>query len=506
MEILTPSQIKELDRYTIIHEPVSSVDLTERAAGKVVEELKKRWLPDTRFVLFAGPGNNGGDTLAVARLLHHEGYRIQAYLFNPSGRLSEDCLTNKNRLEALGEDLLTEVSSQFLFPELEERDVIVDGLFGIGLHRPLSGGYAGLVKKINECPNFTVSIDMPSGLMSEDNGNNDLSAIIRAHLTLTFHTPKLAFFFTENQPYIGELQVLDIGLLTEGMSAGESGISLTETEDIRQTLRPRDPFAHKGSMGHALLVSGQYGMAGAAILAAKACLRSGAGKLTIHTPGVNNNILQCSIPEAILSHDTSDTRITAVAPTYGFQALAIGPGIGTHEDTAEVVHSLIRNHPDSIVLDADALNILGNHPEWIPEIPKETILTPHPKELENLVGHCTDSYDRMTRTRNFAIKMQLYVVIKGHYSMICTPSGRVLINPTGNAGMATAGSGDVLTGLLAGLLAQGYTPSETCLLGVYLHGLAGDIACEQLGEEGLMASDIADAIPRAYKLLKRTTT
>ena len=239
------------------------------------------------------------------------------------------------------------------------------------------------------------------------------------------------------------------------------------------------------------------------MLAAKACLRSGVGKLTVHTPDMNNNILQCSVPEAILSHDISDMIVSKAIGTYNYDALAIGPGLGTHEETAEAVRTFIRNHPGEMVLDADALNILAAHPEWKADIPQDAILTPHPKELDNLAGTSQDSYSRLSKARELAIKLQLYVVLKGHYTMICTPTGRVFINPTGNAGMATAGSGDVLTGILTALLAQGYPAGEACRLGVYLHGVAGDIACEEWGEEGMVASDIIKAIPRAFKRLKK---
>ena len=505
MKILTASQFKELDKYTIEHEPVASVDLMERAAKAIVTELEKRWKTTTRFIIFAGPGNNGGDALAVARMLCQDGYPTQTFLFNITGRLSNDCLENKKRLEKLSRANFTEISSQFSFPETGENDVIIDGLFGTGLNKPLDGGYAGLVKRINTCRAKVVSIDVPSGLMAEDNSHNNPAAIVCADLTLTIQLPKLAFFFAENQKYIGEVQALDIRLHPDGLAAIDSSVAVIEEPEVRQILKPRDPFAHKGAMGHALLVSGQYGMAGATVLAARACLRGGAGKLTVHTPDMNNSILQCCVPEAILSHDLSDIRVSKAISTYDYDALAIGPGLGTHEDTAEAVHQFIRNHPGEMVLDADALNILGRHRDWISEIPQDTILTPHPKELENLVGACTDSYDRMAKARELSIKMQIYVIVKGHNSMICTPTGRVFINPTGNAGMATAGSGDVLTGLLAALLSRGYSANEACRLGVFLHGLAGDIACERFGEESLTASDIIDAIPEAIKRLKGQT-
>lgn len=503
MKILTSAQLKELDKYTIEHEPISSIDLMERTAVAITKELLKRWNRHTRFIIFAGPGNNGGDALAVARLLEREGVEdIQAYLFNITGRLSDDCLTNKKRLELCRNVTFTEISSQFVFPEINQEDVIIDGLFGTGLNKPLSGGYAGLTKKINESKAKKVSIDIPSGLMCEDNTYNQLNHIIHADLTLTIQLPKLAFFFAENQKYIGEVKIMDIHLHPEGLKQIESSIVINSQEDIKKFLKKRHAFSHKGTMGHALLVAGSYGMAGASVLAAKACLRSGIGKLTIHTAELNNDILQISVPEAIISHDISDILISKAIPTYDYDAMGIGPGIGTDQETAEAVKDFIQNHPNELVIDADALNILGNHPDWIALLPQDSILTPHPKELENLVGQCQNSYERMTRARELAIRSQIYIIIKGHFTLICTPTGRILINPTGNAGMATAGSGDVLTGILTGLLAQGYTAHEACLLGVYLHGLAGDIASGKLGEETMLASDIINAMPAAFKVLK----
>lgn len=504
MKILTSVQLKELDKQTIANEPISSIDLMERAATVLTEEIRRRWTADTRFIVFAGPGNNGGDALAVSRMLCISGYKVETYLFNITGRLSDDCTVNKKRLEETEGSQLSEITSQFAFPDTKKEDIIIDGLFGTGLNKPMTGGFAGIAQRINSCPATIVSIDMPSGLMSEDNTSNNPSAIVHADLTLTIQLPKLAFFFAENHQFTGEIKVLDIGLHPESLHEMESSITVIEEEEIRRLMKPRNPYAHKGNMGHALLVCGQYGMAGAAILAAKACLRSGVGKLTIHTAEINNDILQCSVPEAILSHDVSDIIVSKAINTYDYNVIAVGPGLGTNEETAEAVRTFIRNHPREMVLDADALNILGIHPEWLPELPQDCILTPHPKELENLVGFCSNSYERMVKSRDLAIKLQLYIIVKGHHTMICTPGGRVMINSTGNAGMATAGSGDVLTGILAGLLARGYTSEEACRLGVYLHGLAGDAARDQWGEESMTAGDIVQSLPEAFRRLGKT--
>lgn len=502
MKILTSVQLKAVDRYTIEQEPVKSIDLMERVSVAMTRELLSRWPVQTRFVVFAGPGNNGGDALAIARLLYKAGAEdMSVFLFNVSGRLSEDCHANMLRLKDCRHVRFEEITTHFDFPDISAEDVIIDGLFGTGLNKPLSGGYAGLTQKINEAKAKKVSIDIPSGLMCEDNTYNVMTGVVKADLTLTVQMPKLSFFFPENQRFVGEVVAVDARLHPEAIRQAESSIYLLETEDVKKMLRPRPVFAHKGTMGHALIVSGSYGMAGATVLCARACLRSGVGKLTVHIPELNNNIMQCTVPEAIISHDMSDIIISKAIPTADFDALGIGPALGTEDETAEALKDFISHHDGALVVDADALNILGGHPDWLKLLPKDSILTPHPKELDNLVGQCQDSYDRLMKARALAVNLQVYIIVKGHNSMICTPAGRIIINPTGNAGMATAGSGDVLTGMLTGLLARGYMAGEACQIGVYLHGLAGDIAKERYGEESLVAGDIIDSIPAAFKQL-----
>ena len=499
MKIFTAAQIRELDKYTIEHEPIRSIDLMERVARTLTAAIMARWSVDVPVVVFAGPGNNGGDALAVARMLADQNYQVQTYLFNISGKLSADCAENKQRLiTKRGRPLLTEVTQEFDPPQLEKGMLVVDGLFGSGLNKPLAGGFASLVKYINASQAQVVSIDVPSGLMTEDNSYNVRANIIRADVTLTLQHQKLSFLFPEYQQFIGDLQVLDIGLSQEGIEKTDAQYTLVDESDIHRLLKPRDPFAHKGMMGHGLLVAGSYGMAGAAVLAARACLRSGAGKLTVHTPRRNVNILQQSVPEAVLHIDHEETTFSEAMPTEGFQALAIGPGLGTSEQTAIAMVAQIRRAQCPVVADADALNIFATKHAWLQQLPKGIILTPHPKELERLEGQCTDSYERLSKARMLAERLQGYVILKGHHTAVCMPDGHIVFNSTGNAGMATAGSGDVLTGILLGLLARGYQQSEACILAVYLHGLAGDLAAKKLGEESLMASDIISYLPKAF--------
>lgn len=503
MKIFTSAQIKELDRYTIEHEPIPSIDLMERAAKALTRAITDVWSNTVPVVVFAGPGNNGGDALAVSRLLAEQGYQVSVYLFNISGHLAEECAANKRRLvEARRVKEFIEVTQEFDPPRLEKGMLVVDGLFGSGLNKPLAGGFASLVKYINSSSAEIVSIDVPSGLMTEDNTYNVRANTIRANLTLTLQQPKLAFLFPENQVFIGQLRVLDIRLSQEGIEKIEANYTVLEESEIRAMLLERDPFAHKGQMGHALMIAGSYGMAGAAILATRACLRAGVGKVTVHTPKKNRDILQIAVPEAVLQFDPEETIFSEAVETEDFNALGIGPGLGQSEATAIPLIAQLRRATCPVVVDADALNILASHRAWLQQLPKGIILTPHAKEFDRMEGHSADSYERLTKARHLAERIQGYVILKGRYTAICMPDGHVVFNPTGNAGMATAGSGDVLTGIITALLARGYKTEDACIVGVYLHGLAGDLAARDLGEESLIAEDIIRYLSRAFKRLK----
>ena len=503
MKIFTSAQIHELDRYTIEHEPIKSVDLMERAAKAITRAVAEEWTTHTPVVVFAGPGKNGGDALAVARLLTNEGYKVRTYLFNITNHLSDDCVTNRQRLlDGRHAKDFTEITAKFDPPELTADTLVIDGLFGSGLNKPLAGGFASLVKYINQSPAKVVSIDVPSGLISEDNTYNVRANIIHATLTLTLHEKKLAFLFGDAQQFIGRLKVLDIRLSQEYIQKTEAQYYVLEESDVRSRLLHRDDFAHKGNMGNALIVAGSYGMSGAAILATRACLRSGAGKVTVHTPKKNYGVMQISVPEAVLHMDHEETAFTEAVDTDGFDALGIGPGLGCQETTAIAMIAQIRRAQCPIVADADALNILASHRAWMQQLPKGIIMTPHPKELDRLTGSPANAdFERLHRTRELAQSLQAYIILKGHNSALCLPDGQVVFNPTGNSGMATAGSGDVLTGIITALLARGYHQHNACIVGMYLHGLAGDIAVKTLGKESLTASDIIDYLPHAFKHL-----
>ena len=504
MKIFTAAQIHELDNYTITHEPIKSIDLMERAAKTITRAIMDEWTDRTPMVIFAGPGNNGGDSLAVARLLAEENYKVSVYLFNIHNKLSDDCAANKQRLiDSKRVGHFTEVTLNFDPPELTEDMVVIDGLFGSGLNKPLIGGFASLVKYINQCPAKVVSIDIPSGLMCEDNTYNIHSNIIRADLTLTLQQKKLSMMMADCQKYIGRLRVLDIRLSKEYIDKTEANCRILEEQDVRRLLMPRDDFAHKGAMGNALIIAGSYGMAGAAVLATRACLRSGVGKVTVHTPRRNYLVMQTAVPEAVMQMDHEETYFSESVDSTDFDALGIGPGLGLVENTAIALIGQIRRTSCPIVADADALNILANHQAWMQQLPSGIIMTPHPKEFDRMAGSTSNNdYERLIRAQQMAEHIKGDIILKGHHSALCMPDGHIVFNATGNSGMATAGSGDVLTGILTALLARGYDKGTACQLGMYLHGLAGDLAAKEVGKESLVASDIIQFLPKAFLKLE----
>lgn len=502
IKIFATDKIKELDQYTIQNEPISSIDLVERAATVFMHEFCRRYSKQIRIVIFAGQGNNGADALAIARLLIDEGYRVETYLFNPTEHLSYDCELNKQRLLGMDKIEFTEVKDNFVPPTLGDRDVVIDGLFGSGLNRPLSGGFPALVNYINQSGATVVAIDIPSGLFGEDNRNNESESIIQADLTLTFSFPKLAFFLPENEPYVGEWKVLDISLDPYIVENTPTSYSLVEEEDMAAVFQPRSRFSHKGTFGHALLIAGSQGKMGAALLSARACVRSGAGLLTVHIPQRGEQIMQTAFPEAMLSFDPHPDYFTAVPDTSAYSAIGIGPGLGQHLESAVALERILQPTGKPVVLDADALNLIASNKDLLTRIPPHSILTPHPKEFDRIAGESNNSYERLIKAQTFAIEHKLIVVLKGAYTAICTPLGNVYFNDSGNPGMATAGSGDVLTGIILGLLAQGMEPETAAVSGVFLHGTAGDLAAIYRSEESMVAGDIIEMLGKAFKQIK----
>lgn len=503
IKIFSTDKVRGLDKYTIQHEPISSIDLVERAATVFTSEFCRRYSKQTRIIVFAGQGNNGADALAISRMLADAGYRVETYLFNPTMRLSDDCELNKQRLLNMENIEFTEVVvGDFVAPELDERDVVIDGLFGSGLNRPLTGGFASVVKYINQSNATIVAIDIPSGLFGEDNRTNDPESIIRADLTLTFAFPKLAFLLPENTEYVGEWKVLDIFLHPDIIESTPTQFMQVTEDVIANVFQPRNRFAHKGTYGHALLIAGSRGKMGAAVLSARACLRSGAGLLTVHIPQRGEQILQTALPEAMVDLDPHQEHFTYVSDIKPFTAIGIGPGLGKHQDSAKTLEHLLQSTDNPFVIDADALNLIAENKEMIKRIPAGSILTPHPKEFDRLTGESNTSYERLMKAQAFAVDHQVSVVLKGAYTATCTPTGNIYFNNSGNPGMATAGSGDVLTGIILGLFAQGFEPETAAVAGVFLHGTAGDLAAVYRSEESMIAGDITDMLGKAFKQIK----
>jgi len=504
MKFFTTSQIAELDKYTITNEPIEAIDLMERASEQLLHWITSHFDATHRIAVFAGPGNNGGDALAVSRMLSDEDYKVEVFIPDSGKKFTDSFLINLDRLKNQLEVKTINWEIDGPLPELQDYDLILDGLFGSGLSRPLSGFPATLVKYLNHSGLPIISIDVPSGLMGEDNNGNDPEAIIRATNTLTFQFPKLSFFFRENERFTGQWEVLPIGLHPTAIDQTQTPWNYSDLPSMVAILKPRGKFSHKGTFGHALLVAGSYGKMGAAVLASKGCLRSGVGLLTIHIPKSGNQILQIAVPEAMVSMDKSENLISGISNLTGYKAIGIGPGIGKANQTAMALELLLENYHAPLVVDADAINILSENPEMMELLPEGSILTPHPLEFERLAGHAESDFARLAQAISFARIHRIVLILKGAYTAIVLPDGNCWFNSTGNPGMATGGSGDVLTGILTGLLAQGYTSAEAALLGVYLHGLSGDLAVSGtcLSQESLLAGDIADQLGKAFMLLK----
>ncbi|MFT5749769.1 MAG: hydroxyethylthiazole kinase-like uncharacterized protein yjeF [Ancylomarina sp.] len=502
MKIFCSKQIAEVDAYTVLNEPITSVDLMERAALTLFEWVFEQYTLHQDFIIFVGPGNNGGDGLALARMLAEAKFEVEVYLIKISKELSPDCQINLERLNSLSHVSISEITKVDDFPSISEKSVVIDALFGSGLSRPLSGFVKDLVKLINASKAELIAIDIPSGLFGEDNSSNDLTNCIHSDYTLSFQFPKLSFLFPENAECVGAWEILPIGLHPEIVEKLPSPYQLMDESYIRGLLKSRSRFSHKGTYGHGLLISGSYGKMGAAILASKAALRSGLGLLSTHIPRLGYDIMQTAVPESMVSIDRSDIIFTEYPELENFDAIGVGPGIDTKCNSIRALEELIEECVKPMVLDADALNIIGANKELNGLLPKGTILTPHMKEFERILGKSNGAFDRNEKQRTFSKEQSVVMVLKGAFTAITDEKGRCYFNPTGNSGMATAGSGDVLTGIILSLLAQGYSSLHAALIGVYVHGLAGDLAAEEIGQDALIASDIVNFLPYAWKKIR----
>lgn len=504
MKIFSAAQLKKWDAYTIEHEPISSVNLMERAATACCKWLIGKNFGTFHFRIFCGKGNNGGDGLAIARMLIAHTCVVSVYITENGNKGTADFLTNLERLQGLTTDIHY-IQSEDFFPVMQETDIVIDALFGTGLHKPPEGLNKALIEHINQSNCTVVSIDMPSGLYADKSSNGN--SVIDATITLSFQLYKTAFLLPENEDHCGDVHLLHIGLHTEFEENEEPVFECLDEIMMKGIYKPRKKFAHKGHYGHAALLCGSAGMMGAAVLSSMACLRSGAGKLTAIIPNCGYGILQSTVPEAMCLV-FGDEYLLPVAKTDKFTALGVGPGIGIYPSHKKLLAQIFNQTQKPLVIDADALNIIAENKELVSHIPPRSIMTPHPKEFERLFGKADPSclpdrqgFERLELAKQKSVEHQLYIVLKGHNSFISTPDGKGYFNTTGNAGMATAGSGDVLTGMLTGLLAQGYSPLDSCLLGVYLHGLAGDIAAAEYSQEAMLAGDIIDCLGEAFKRL-----
>lgn len=500
VKVLTAAQLKEADAYTIEHEPVAAIDLMERAAQQCAGWISKHFSTQQPVSVFCGNGGNGGDGLAIARLLSEAQFYVSVYILE-SGKLgTPEFQTNLERLHATLV-AVNYIQSEDHFPPIDKASLVVDALFGFGLSRPLEGMSAALVNHLNDSGAAIISIDLPSGLFADRSSAGNV--VIKAQHTLSFQCYKLALLVADNAAFIGDVQILPIGLHKDFIARVNTPFQTIDAAMVKQTFRPRQRFAHKGTFGHTLLVGGSYGKIGALVLAASAGLQSGTGLVTTYAPKCGYSILQTAIPEAMALSDSDEIKLTnAELDTAPFSAMGIGPGMGTAPETEIFLYELLKKFQKPVVIDADALNLLAKAPEQLKQLFKNTILTPHPKEFERLFGTCRTDLERIDRALENAAAYNIIIVLKGHHTFIALPDGSGYFNTTGNAGMAKGGSGDSLTGIIASLLAQRYPPRDAALLGVYLHGRAGDYASAEKGEEACTPRDLIAHISSAFREIK----
>ena len=466
----------------------------ETACHAVSTWITQNYYPNTKFGIVCGTGNNGGDGLGIARLLMDAGYGVEVFVVRGEAPETDDFKTNLQRLSTKVH--VNDISEQVPDGLFATSDVIIDAVFGSGLSRPAAAIYADVIVYINGLNAIRISIDTPSGLMADKPSEG---AIVKAAYTLTFQIPKLAFFFPQYHEYVGTWVLLDIGLHKDFLKDVETSYNYFTRKNVRKILRVRSRFDHKGKFGHALLISGGKGKMGAAILAARAALRGGLGLLTLHVPGVGYQIIQTAVAEAMVSIDPHQELVSACPSLESYNAIGVGPGIGSARETVKALSEVLQRSTVPAVIDADALNILGSNRELLQLVIPGSILTPHPKEFERLVGPWKNDFERMEKEKRLAKDLKSVIVLKGAFTSIASPAGEVSFNSSGNPGMAKGGSGDVLTGILTSLLAQGYDSLQAAQLGVFLHGFAGDLAAYEKGMNGMIPSDLIEYLPEAFK-------
>ncbi|GAB5472069.1 MAG: bifunctional ADP-dependent NAD(P)H-hydrate dehydratase/NAD(P)H-hydrate epimerase [Maribacter sp.] len=495
MKIFSAEQIYAADKFTIEKQQITTDELMERSAVQIFNWIHTRMQgAQVKIHLFCGIGNNGGDGIALARHLQEHGYNIAVYVVNYSKKRSKDFLINLERLKA------RKVWPEFLdadhkLPEIGRDDIIVDAIFGIGLNRPPADWVVQLMGHLHSSEAFILSVDIPSGLYT-DRLSADKNSIVRSNFVLSFQAPKLIFFLPETGVYSNQWELLDIGLDPEFLMTTDTDYELIGKNEVLPFYIPREKFSHKGTYGHALLIGGSKGKIGAVLLATRACLNAGSGLVTAYVPECGYLPLQTGLPEAMVITE-GENFISKIEFGLSPTVIGIGVGLGMDKATAKAFSDLLKTNEVPMVIDADGLNMLSEHPSMLDDIPGQSVLTPHPKELERLIGEWADDFDKLEKTKAFSKKYNCIVVIKGAHS-ITVYGDKGYVNTTGNPGMATAGSGDVLTGIISGFLAQGYEPLKAALFGVYLHGRAGDIAVEHTGYQSLTASAINETIGMAF--------
>lgn len=496
MKILSIEDIREADKVTVKKQKISSAELMERAALRCSEWIAARFARTTRICVLSGPGNNGGDGAAIARILHQEGYHCELVLISTSSNLSHDLNLN---IERLPEGV---VYRQNKWDDaLAACDLILDCIFGTGVSRKIDGLFKEVIEAANGSGKFILSIDIPSGLPAYPQKPEKDDTIIQATHTLSFQCPKLAFLFPSSYKFCGEFTIIDIGLDREFLNSCGSNNFFTTADDVRSVIPVRKKFSHKGDHGHALLIAGSFGKAGAAVLAANAAIHTGCGLLTVASPECNHVILQTAVPESMYLR-SGNVAVDELPELSAYDAIAVGPGLTASQSATLLMKKLIQDTQVPLVLDADAINILAENKTWLAFLPSLSILTPHPKEFERIAGKADDDFQRYEMAKELAQKNNLIVVLKGAHTAICCPDGKVYFNSSGNPGLAKGGSGDALTGMILSLLAQGLPPVNAAVAGVYLHGLAADLALEGSAEASLTPGEVIRSIGKAFTSLK----
>jgi len=498
MKVLNQEQIRWVDEQTLLYQNLSPMELMYGAVHQLYKHIKLLPVfdPLKPVYIFAGSGNNGGDGIGLARLMGEEGMSVS--LFHCDSKTpSDENQSMRQQIPHRKHVTVHQIQTKEDFPRIDPSGLIIDAIFGHGINRPADGVWLELIRYINTLPNKVISIDIPSGLNPDREMEN--ATMVHADYTLTVGHPKLTFFFPDLEKVIGKWKIVDIQHSKKAIALCETNNYYIDKELILSQIHVRRrKFSHKGTFGHALLINGSYGKMGAAILAARSCLRSGVGLLTCHIPRVGYAIMQNAVPESMLSVDENDLFFTSKIDPKGFDAIGIGSGLDKNEGVAEALFHIIENSNVPLVLDADALNIIAEHPDWLKILPKDSILTPHPGEFKRLFGSWENDLEKLERQRKLSQDHQLYIVLKGANTSLSSPDGKIYFNSTGNPGMATAGSGDTLTGIITALVAQGLGSRRAAILGIYIHGLAGDLSVRQSSQISMISSDITNHLGQAF--------